>query len=270
MKHRVFAGSLVAGLSIAALAMTSVAAHAAPRLMAVIVPPTKTSYTVDGQTVMLRCAGSGKIPVVFLAGGNDPSAYWNSIVTKLGPNVLTCLFDRAGVGGSTPSPTLLTPLDVAKSLNATLMQAGIGNRFVLVGHSIGGADALVFGANYPRKVAGAVLVDPSQAKFFEITHAEAVLAGVGYSGTAAEAQLRAVKHWPNVPLTVLARDPAKAVVDGQATAAQEAVWTAGARKYRRLSSRGTLTVVPNASHYIYIDAPDVTVAAIKKVLRQAR
>jgi hypothetical protein len=275
MTQRTFAAALVLGSIIAGLTVGTAHASNRARLSeaparSVISAPTISTYTVHGQTVVLKCAGSGKIPVVFLAGGDDPSTVWNGIVTKLGPNVLSCLFDRPGVGGSTPSPVPLTPRSVGKTLNATLNQAQIGKHFILVGHSIGGANVLVFGAKYPSKVAGAVLIDPSQAKFFEVTHADSVLAGYGYAAPATKSQIRAVKHWPNVPLVVLSRDPKKAIADQQATASQEAVWVAGARKYARLSSKGSRLVVPNATHYVYIDAPDVTTTAINEVLSEAR
>jgi pimeloyl-ACP methyl ester carboxylesterase len=207
--------------------------------------------------------------VIFQAGGNDPGAYWDGIVAALGPRVLTCVFDRPGVAPSPPSATPLTPRSVEKLLAATIAQAHIGSRVILVGHSIGGLNALVFGAAYPDQVAGAVLFDPSEADFFEITHAETILKNYGYSPQAIYSQIRAVTRWPAVPLLVLSRDPAKAVADKQATAAQEQVWTAGARRYARLSARGTRIVVPGTTHYVYIDAPKVATDAIRRVLREA-
>lgn len=159
---------------------------------------------------------------------------------------------------------------MTKSLDAVLHKAHIGSRFVLVGHSIGGADALVYGAEHPRQVAGAVLVDPSQAKFFQALHAEPALAGVGYQPQKTIGQIAAVRKWPRVPLIVLARDPAKAVADRQYTAEQEQVWATGARKYSHLSPKGSLITVPGSTHYIYLDAPAVTADAIRTVLAKAR
>ena len=114
-----------------------------------------------------------------------------------------------------------------------------------------------------------MLLDSSEAKFFEITNAAPFLTAYGYDPTAVFAQIRAVKHWPSGPLAVLSRDPARAVSDSQATPEQEQVWTARAPTYARLSPHGTRTVVPGTSHYVYIDAPDASVSAIRKVLREA-
>ncbi len=215
------------------------------------------------------CAGRGRIPVVFQAGGNDPGTYWKSLIAALGPNVLTCVFDRPGVAASDASPTPLTPKSVSATLSAVLKQSGLRSPVILVGHSIGGLNSLVFGATYPKQVAGGVLFDPSEAKFFEVTNAAPFLRAYGYDPTAVFAQIRGVKRWPSVPLVVLSHDPARAVSDKQATAEQEQIWTAGALAYARLSPHGTRTVVPGSSHYVYLDAPDTAAAAIRKVLRQA-
>jgi pimeloyl-ACP methyl ester carboxylesterase len=231
--------------------------------------PTRTEYVVDGRPVTMVCKGRGRIPVVFEAGGNDPGTVWGALVTALGPNALTCVFDRPGVSPSAPSPTLLTPRSVANTLTATLAQAHVGPRVILVGHSLGGINALVFGGDHPDHVAGAVLFDPSEADFSESIGGDSLIAGYGYSPKAEYAQIRAVTHWPNVPLVVLSRDPAKAVADKQDTAAQEQIWIAGARKYATLSPKGTRVVVPGASHYVYLDAPKVAADAIRSVLAQA-
>jgi pimeloyl-ACP methyl ester carboxylesterase len=248
-----------------AVAAASVASRQAP----IVVAPTRTSYTVAGRSVTMVCAGRGRVPVIFQAGGDDPGAYWNGLVTALGPDVLTCVFDRPGVAPSEATSTPLTPRSVAATLSAVLQQAGLGSRIILVGHSIGGLNSLVYGATHRKDIAGAVLFDPSEADFFEITNAAPILTSFGYDPTAVSTQIRAVKRWPAVPLVVLSRDPAKAVADQQATAAQEQVWTKGAGRYAHLSPKGTRMVVPGTTHYVYLDAPVVAADAVRNVLRQA-
>jgi hypothetical protein len=44
----------------------------------------------------MPCEGQGTLTVVFLAGGGDPTSIWDGVVTALGPDVLTCRFDRPG------------------------------------------------------------------------------------------------------------------------------------------------------------------------------
>jgi pimeloyl-ACP methyl ester carboxylesterase len=168
-------------LGLLAVSSPSIAAAGSSRASSPspITAPTTTTYTVGGRPVTMVCQGTGSVPVVFQAGGDDPGARWDPLVAALGPDVLTCVFDRPGVGASAPHPAPLTPRGVAKTLAAVLKQAHIGRRVVLVGHSIGGLNALVFGAAYPKNVAGAVLFDPSEAAFFQATHAESILESYG-------------------------------------------------------------------------------------------
>jgi len=216
------------------------------------------------------CQGTGSVPVIFQAGGDDPGARWDGLVAALGPDVLTCVFDRPGVAPSAPSPTPLTPRQIAKTLAAVLKQAHIGRRVLLVGHSIGGLNSLVFGAAYPKKVAGAVLFDPSEAAFFQATQSDAILASYGYDPTAVYDQINAVKDWPSVPLRILSRDPDKAVANGQSSVELERIWEVGAKRYARLSPKGSLTVVPDTTHYVDLDAPQAAVDAINKVLAKVK
>lgn len=233
-----------------------------------VTAPTGTTYQVDGQSVTLVCKGRGRIPVVFQAGGDDSGTVWDPLISELGPDVLTCVFDRPGVSPSAPSTKPLTPRSIERTLATTLKQAHLGPRVVLVGHSIGGLNALVFGSLYPAQVAGAVLFDPSEADFFELTHADSILAGFGYDPQAVYSQIRAVTRWPAVPLVVLSRDAAKAVADQQATADQEQTWVAGAKRYARLSPEGSRTAVPGTTHYVFVDAQKPAAAAIREVLHR--
>ena len=146
------------------LAVSVTKAAAVQRLQVV---PTRTRYVVSGRSVGLTCKGHGRIPVVFQAGGSTGGVIWTSggIIPALGSNVFTCVFDRPGVTygkiEAAKSPPLLTPRAIENILFETLRQAHIGPRVIIVGHSIGGLDSVVFGADYPTSVAGAVLLDPS-------------------------------------------------------------------------------------------------------------
>jgi pimeloyl-ACP methyl ester carboxylesterase len=235
-----------------------------------ITAPTTTSYTVDGRSVSMVCKGAGAVPVVFLAGGDDASTRWDDLVSALGPDVLTCVFDRPGVGASEPSPTPSTPRQISRTLAAVLKKAHLGRQVVVVGHSIGGLNALVFGAAYPKKVAGAVLLDPSQSKFFKAAGAEPILESYGYDPAAIYDEIDAVKKWPSVPLTILSRDTEKAVADGQSTVELEDIWDAGSKRYADLSPKGRLVVVPGATHYVDVDAPEAALDAINEVLARAK
>jgi pimeloyl-ACP methyl ester carboxylesterase len=201
-----------------------------------ITAPTRTHYQLNGRTISMPCQGSGRVAVIFLAGGIDPASTWNPIVEALGENVLTCKFDRPGVGASDPAPTPLTPRAVAHTLHRTLRQARIGHRFVLVAHSLAGPTAIVFGATYPRQVAGAVLIDPTTPDTFTRDAPTAAAVFVG---------------------------------SGAFTPAIQAAWEAAHQAYAHLSRTGTHYDVPGSGHYIYRDHQSVVVNTIRRTVQNA-
>ena len=232
--------------------------------------PKATLYRVGGRWVSMTCRGSGPIPVIFLAGGADPASNWDGIVAGLGPHVLTCAFDRPDVYPSQSVPGLLTPKRVSDTLEQTLAQAHLTGKVLLVGHSIGGLEARVFGAEHPDQVAGAVFLDPSEPDFmFDTGSDTAEFLGYNFDPRVSARQVAAVTHWPDVPVFVLSHDPNWAISTGQLTAAGQRQWAQGQMAYAQLSPQGTDHVVPGASHLVYEDKPAVVVATIKKALAKA-
>jgi triacylglycerol esterase/lipase EstA (alpha/beta hydrolase family) len=241
-----------------------------PAARAVIRAPKATVYRVDGRSVSMTCRGSGPIPVVFLAGGADSSSSWHGIVAGLGRHVLTCAFDRPYVYPSQSVPGLLTPKRVSDTLEQTLAQAHLTGKVLLVGHSIGGLEARVFGAEHPDQVAGAVFLDPSEPDFMYDTASDsAEFLSYDFDPTVSAHQVAAVTHWPDVPVFVLSHDPKWAISTGQLTAAGQRQWAQGQEAYAHLSAQGTARAVPGATHLVYQDDPAVVVATIKKALARA-
>lgn len=233
--------------------------------------PKATSYRANGRSVHMTCQGSGHIPVIFLAGGSDPGTNWDRIIAGLGPHVLTCAFDRPDVYPSQSVPGLLTPERVSDTLERTLAQAHLTGKVLLVGHSIGGLEARVFGAEHPDQVAGAVFLDPSEPDFITDTSSDtAEFLSYDFDPGVTSRQVAAVTRWPDVPITVLSHDPKWAVSTGQLTGAGQRQWAAGQEAYAKMSPHGTARAVSGATHLVYEDKPQVVVAAINKTLAAAR
>ena len=107
-----------------------------------------------------REAGSGP-GVVCLHSNASSSAQWRSLMDLLAPRFRVLAVDSYGAGKSPPWPAdrRLTLRDEVALLEPVLERAG--ERFSLVGHSYGGAVALVAAVMNPARVRALALYEPT-------------------------------------------------------------------------------------------------------------
>lgn len=108
-------------------------------------------------------------PAVILdAGLGLPSTYMTRLQSAIAPFARVVAYDRPGLGWSEPPPDG-QPHDAlgnARALHTALANAGIPGPYVLVGHSAGGLNMLVFAATYPDEMGGLVLLDSTHPDQF--------------------------------------------------------------------------------------------------------
>jgi pimeloyl-ACP methyl ester carboxylesterase len=116
---------------------------------------------IGGYRLHLYCTGQAA-PTVVLEHGLDGSYLdWYFVQPEVARFARVCSFDRAGYGWSDPSPKPRLPHAQAEELHTLLETAGEKPPFVLVGHSMGSFDVLMYAHRYPEQVSGIVLVDGS-------------------------------------------------------------------------------------------------------------
>ena len=116
---------------------------------------------IGGYKLHLLCTGARTPTVLLEAGVGDISVVWHDIQAGLSKSVLTCSYDRAGLGWSDRSPLPRDPDNEASELHRLLEQAHLPTPFVIVGHSYGGDVARVYAAHFPDQLAAVVLVEAS-------------------------------------------------------------------------------------------------------------
>ena len=129
--------------------------------------PTPAPYVADiavegDRTLHIVCSGptdSGRPTVVFENGGGVPFTTWSTLRNELKATNRACSYDRAGVGQSDRATEPRTTRDQVDDLATLLEKSGIGGPIVLVAHSAGGWNAILYTAAHPEQVVGAVLVD---------------------------------------------------------------------------------------------------------------
>ena len=121
----------------------------------------------EGRHMNLHCMGTGSPTVVFESGLSDWSNTWALVQPTVARSTRACSYDRPGMGYSDPAPGPRTPDAAVEDLKRLLDGAGITSPIVLVGHSLGGFYAKLFAVTYPDRIAGLVLVDPSEERLWD-------------------------------------------------------------------------------------------------------
>lgn len=121
-------------------------------------PPGK-QVDIGGYRLHINCIGTGS-PTIVLEYGHQGSYFdWNQVQPEIAGFTRVCSYDRAGYGWSDPSPRPRLPSVMAEELRALLDAAGEKPPYVVVAHSFGGFNALMFTHKFPDEVSGLVLVD---------------------------------------------------------------------------------------------------------------
>jgi pimeloyl-ACP methyl ester carboxylesterase len=114
-----------------------------------------------GRQIHIVCMGKGSPTVIMTAGLGDWGATWNRVQPAIAKTTRACAWDRAGFGFSAPSPERQTVDHTTSDLERALVKGGIRGPYIVVGHSLGGYESLLFADRHPREVVGMVLVDPA-------------------------------------------------------------------------------------------------------------
>jgi len=122
--------------------------------MSLVPPATPVPLFVDDAGV------HDMLPVEFLHSAAGDGRHFAAQLSHLRPTRRALAIDLRGHGRS-PCPSSLAVDEAAADVADTLTARGI-DRFVLVGHSWGGAVAIAVAGQQPNRVAGLLLLDPAQ------------------------------------------------------------------------------------------------------------
>jgi pimeloyl-ACP methyl ester carboxylesterase len=104
--------------------------------------------------------GRGGLPVVFVHSLAGNSGHWAAQLEHLRPSRRAVALDLRGHGRSEqPKNGDYSIAGMAGDIEAVVNTLSL-DRFVLVGHSMGGGVALTYAGAHPERVAGLLLVDP--------------------------------------------------------------------------------------------------------------
>lgn len=119
------------------------------------------------QQFHLKCAGEGSPSVLLDAGSKYWSDHYVHLLTQLAELTHTCLFDRAGYGGSSLGKFPRTSQQIADDMASVIEAADLETPLIIAGHSLGGINALSFAALHREQVAGVVLIDSAHPQQYQ-------------------------------------------------------------------------------------------------------
>ena len=251
-------------------------------------------FEVNGRRLFLSCVGHGE-PTVVLVGGL--SSDWIEVQQAASATTRVCSYDKPNVLGSRSehAPTPRDAAGMADELAALLATAAVPDPYVLVGHSNGGMVAQLLAAAHPDQVAGIVLVDSAHEdqdlraadlarSQLPPEEADALIAGMTamlprlvdpeqFDHTLSRDQLRASRTTsplPAVPMAVLVHGLPLEEVPPQLAELYEPIWQEMQREVTALVPGASYQVVPDTSHDIHGDRPDVVANTIIEVVTAAR
>lgn len=239
--------------------------------------------------------GTGDLPVVFLHSAAGSTEHWRAQLDHLRASRRAVAIDLRGHGRSeSPRNGDFKIASMAEDVASVVDALGLA-RFVLVGHSMGGAVAVSYAAAHPTRVAGLFLVDPAaDGRQIPTEQADGMMRGLrsdawvaavwAYWSPMLQASTPAVRDRLRRdlestsqaavadPLEDLLRfDPVAAL--GRYHGPRFSLITAANESpasYQRLVSDLPFAKVDGSGHWIQLDRPDVLNARIDEFLAKIR
>jgi pimeloyl-ACP methyl ester carboxylesterase len=288
----------IIGLSSLVIAILTGCTASTPTIIPTISNPFDQKVDMGGYALRIRCTGQGSPTIVIVTGFGEAgvereTSSWIQVANAIEKTTRICLYDRAGLGSSDVAPgENRTSQDMARDLHSLLVNANVPSPYILVGHSIGGFNVLVFTSEYADTVVGMVLVDASHPDQWSAINAVLppqspdepesikrirVIPPASLPEKmdipASINQVKAVKSLGNLPLVVLSHSPAWSIdpsLPPELSGKIEQIWENQQNEFAHLSSNSTHVIATKAGHYIQVDEPQVVIDAILKVIEAAK
>jgi len=268
-------------------------------------PSSDQMVSIGSHRLQMHIEGKGTPPVVIDAGLADHLDKLGPLQERLARITQVITYNRAGYGQSEPGPVPRHGSREAEELKALLEKASVPGPYLLVGHSLGALNMQVFASKFPDDVAGMVLLDPPPLSFIlgqdykdlkpmaeRMTAEWQAIADSAAKSTDAQEQAKsaffqmiasehremfgetakrvdAISTFGDMPLVVLAAGKPNPAF-GEVAAEYQKYWVGQSRALAKRSINSRFVFAEEATHYLYLDVPDLVAENILSVVFEVR
>src|SRR5271163_1332620 len=125
------------------------------------------NITSNGIRINVTDNGHGNLAVVFLHCWGGSSRTWDRVLAALPPGYRTVAIDQRGWGSSEHPSSGFSVADLANDTAGAIEALGL-ERYILVGHSMGGKTAQFLASRRPKGLVGLVLIAPAPPSSFDV------------------------------------------------------------------------------------------------------
>lgn len=240
-----------------------------------------------------RIIGNGCTKLLIELGIGCSFDAWLNVIDAIKNDYTIIVYHRLGYGSSSNPKSERTTKNIAIELHNFLSELNI-NRFVMVGHSFGGLCTIQFAKMYPEMIRAIVLVDSTSfnwKKLYELDNpimnkaisidfvadkflneGQTTIGNEFKYFEASANNIKSINSFPNVPLTVIARDKEVSVdnfvKDGmprEEAMRYEDVWRELQVELSNLSPQGRLVIANGSDHEVHIEKPDIIINCLKEL-----
>jgi len=261
--------------------------------------------SIGSHRLQIHLEGKGAPVVVIDAGIMDQLDRLRPLQERIARVTHVITYNRAGYGQSEPGPLPRHSGREAQELKTLLEKASVPGPYVLVGHSLGALNIQVFASKYPDDVAGIVLLDPPPLSFIlgqeyrelgmmaeQMTAEWQAIADSAAKSTDVQEKARsaffkmiasehremfgesarlasAVSTFGDMPLVVMAAGKPNPAF-GEVAEEYQRYWIEQSRALADKSTNGKFVLAEGASHYLYLDVPELVAESILSVVYEVR
>ncbi len=211
---------------------------------------------------VIDVSGHGQATVIFENGLGDDVTTWQYVAPEVATFAKVMTYNRLIYTAQ------VTAQQIVNHLHSLLQKEHLNPPYILVGHSLGGLYLQLFAREYPKEMAGMVLIDsvsPWQTQIDPLPPITAPYYAEANGIRLSQKEVLSAPAFPPIPLIVISATKHKLSATQYASSAQEAQWAAWQNQLADLTPNSQHVSI-NTLHDIQNHAPWLVIAAIKQII----